>query len=73
MGDMNPGVLALIVGGIILNLVVSTGALWKLVEFARIFGSVETAVKTHENEITNLRHFADEVREGRFAPRTDKH
>jgi hypothetical protein len=45
---------ALMIAGVILNLVISSGALWKLFDFAKGYGAQEQTVKTHEKRIDRI-------------------
>ena len=45
----------IITAGLPLNLAISSGSLWKLIDFARRWGALEEKLETHEREIIWLR------------------
>lgn len=57
---------ALIIGGVLLNILISSGALWKLISFAEGYGALKQTVETHDKEIERLRTFSHELRDGKI-------
>lgn len=56
----------LIAAAVLVNILISSGALIHLVSFARGYGKLEQTVAVHDEEIKSLRMFSHELRDGKI-------
>jgi hypothetical protein len=58
MGDLNSlsPATVLVISLVFINTLISSGTLWKVIDFAKDYGGLKQQVKTHDEEIKRLRN-----------------